>query len=125
MVQNERGKFHSEGKWELLGFPRTDGYDALDWISEQPWSNGRVGTIGCSSSAEWQMALAAEDHPAHAAMVPAMTNASAIVMSKTGSTAHAGALFDRWPADAWPHPFRMLDIAPPPCPKSPAGLWRT
>jgi putative CocE/NonD family hydrolase len=70
VVQNERGKFFSEGEWEILGFPRTDGYDALTWIAEQPWSNGKVGTIGCSSSAEWQMALAATDHPAHAAMVP-------------------------------------------------------
>ncbi len=70
VIQNERGKFHSEGEWEILGFPRTDGYDTLTWIAEQPWSNGKVGTIGCSSSAEWQMALAATDHPAHAAMVP-------------------------------------------------------
>ena len=70
VIQNERGKFFSEGEWQILGLPRTDGYDALDWISEQSWSNGKVGTIGCSSSAEWQMALAAMDHPAHAAMVP-------------------------------------------------------
>ncbi|MEM7356099.1 MAG: CocE/NonD family hydrolase [Acidobacteriota bacterium] len=70
VIQNERGKFHSEGEWEILGFPRTDGYDALTWIADQEWSNGRIGTLGCSSSAEWQMALAAEDHPAHAAMVP-------------------------------------------------------
>jgi putative CocE/NonD family hydrolase len=70
VVQNERGKYFSEGVWEILGFPRTDGYDALTWIAEQPWSNGKVGTIGCSSSAEWQLALAATDHPAHAAMVP-------------------------------------------------------
>ncbi len=70
VVQNERGKFHSEGEWTILGHPRTDGYDALSWIAEQEWSNGKVGTIGCSSSAEWQMALAAMDHPAHAAMVP-------------------------------------------------------
>ena len=70
VVQNERGKFHSEGEWKILGQPRTDGYDALTWIAEQEWSNGKVGTIGCSSSAEWQMALAAMDHPDHAAMVP-------------------------------------------------------
>ena len=70
VIQNERGKYFSEGEWEILGFPRTDGYDALTWIAEQPWSNGKVGTIGCSSSAEWQLALAATDHPAHAAMVP-------------------------------------------------------
>ena len=70
VIQNERGKYFSEGDWEILGRPGTDGYDALDWIASQEWSNGKVGTIGCSSSAEWQLALAARDHPAHAAMVP-------------------------------------------------------
>ncbi len=70
VVQNERGKFFSEGEWEILGFPRTDGYDALTWIAEQPWSNGKVATLGCSSTAEWQMGLAAMDHPAHAAAIP-------------------------------------------------------
>ncbi len=68
--QNERGKFYSEGEWDILGPPKTDGYDALTWIVAQPWSNGKVGTQGCSSTAEWQMGLAALDHPAHAAMVP-------------------------------------------------------
>ncbi len=70
VVQNERGRYFSEGEWDILGPPKTDGYDALTWIAEQPWSNGKVGTLGCSSTAEWQMGLAALDHPAHAAMVP-------------------------------------------------------
>lgn len=70
VVQNERGKFFSEGEWDILGPPRTDGYDAFTWMAKQPWSNGKVGTIGCSSTAEWQMGVAALDHPAHAAMVP-------------------------------------------------------
>ena len=70
VIQNERGKFFSEGEWEILGFPRTDGYDALDWIAEQSWSNGKVATLGCSSTAEWQPSLAAMNHPAHAAAVP-------------------------------------------------------
>jgi uncharacterized protein len=70
VVQNERGRYFSEGKYEILGYPKTDGYDALSWIAKQPWSNGKVGTLGCSSSAEWQLALAAQNHPAHAAMVP-------------------------------------------------------
>ena len=70
VTQNERGKFYSEGEWDILGPPKTDGYDMLDWIAAQPWSNGKVGTLGCSSTAEWQMGLASLDHPAHAAMVP-------------------------------------------------------
>lgn len=69
-VQNERGRYYSEGEWEILGNPRTDGYDALDWFAAQDWSNGNVGTMGCSSSAEWQLSLASQDHPAHKAMVP-------------------------------------------------------
>jgi len=70
VVQNERGKFFSEGDWDILGPPTTDGYDAFAWMAKQPWSNGKIGTYGCSSTAEWQMAVAALDHPAHAAMVP-------------------------------------------------------
>jgi hypothetical protein len=70
VVQNERGRYFSEGKWDILGVPLTDGYDAFSWMKDQSWSNGKIGTYGCSSTAEWQMAVAALDHPSHAAMVP-------------------------------------------------------
>jgi putative CocE/NonD family hydrolase len=70
VVQNERGRYFSEGQWDILGPPTTDGYDAIQWLAGQPWSNGKVGLIGCSSSAEWQMAVAALDPPGLAAMVP-------------------------------------------------------
>ncbi len=68
VIQNERGHFFSEGQWDILGPPLTDGYDALEWLSKQPWSNGKIGTTGCSSTAEWQLAVAALGHPAFAAM---------------------------------------------------------
>ncbi len=71
VVQNERGRYFSEGDWDILGPPMTDAYDAFTWLAEQDWCNGKIATIGCSSTAEWQMAFAALDHPAHAAMVPA------------------------------------------------------
>ncbi|OBX26881.1 hypothetical protein LX77_00669 [Gelidibacter algens] len=70
VVQNERGRYFSEGEWDILGVPLTDGFDAFTWMKDQPWSNGKIGTLGCSSTAEWQMAVAALDHPSHAAMVP-------------------------------------------------------
>jgi hypothetical protein len=70
VVQNERGRYFSEGEWDILGTPLTDGDDALTWMAEQPWSNGKVGLLGCSSTAEWQMAVAASDHPALKAVVP-------------------------------------------------------
>ncbi len=67
---NERGHFFSEGNYDILGAPLSDGDDALSWISKQPWSNGKVGTIGCSSTAEWQLAVASGGNPAFAAMIP-------------------------------------------------------
>lgn len=67
---NERGHFFSEGNYDILGPPRTDGYDAIRWISSQPWSNGKVGLEGCSSTAEWQMGVAATAPPGLAAINP-------------------------------------------------------
>jgi len=68
VVQNERGHFFSEGNYDILGPPVTDGVDTLEWMKNQPWSNGKVGATGCSSTAEWQMAVAAQGHPAFSAM---------------------------------------------------------
>ncbi len=70
ITMNERGHFFSEGNYDILGPPLTDGDDALTWISKQSWSNGKVGTIGCSSTAEWQLGVAAQGNPAFAAMIP-------------------------------------------------------
>src|ERR1044072_7355215 len=67
---NERGHFFSEGIYDILGPPLTDGSDAISWMAKQPWSNGKVGTIGCSSTAEWQLAVAAQGNPAFTTMIP-------------------------------------------------------
>src|SRR5438067_1627492 len=68
VVQNERGHFFSEGNYDILGPPRTDGFNTVDWLTKQSWSNGKIGTTGCSSTAEYQMGVAALGHPGYAAM---------------------------------------------------------
>jgi hypothetical protein len=67
---NERGHFFSEGNYDILGPPLTDGADAITWMTSQPWSNAKAGTIGCSSTAEWQLGVAAMGTPGYAAMIP-------------------------------------------------------
>jgi hypothetical protein len=67
---NERGRFFSEGNYDILGPPLTDGYDAIQWISTRPWSNGKVGLIGCSSTAEWQLGVASTAPPGLATIIP-------------------------------------------------------
>jgi putative CocE/NonD family hydrolase len=69
VVQSERGTGWSEGRYQILAGARNDGYDTVTWIISQPWSNGKVGTLGCSSSGDNQLPLASLNHPAHKAMV--------------------------------------------------------
>ena len=64
----ERGHFFSEGNYDILGAPISDGDDELKYLTSRPWSNGKVGTTGCSSTAEWQPAVASLGNPGYAAM---------------------------------------------------------
>lgn len=70
LVQDVRGTFGSQGDdfvpWRHA---TSDGVATLDWIAHQPWSNGKVGTFGCSALGELQFSLARANHPAHAAMI--------------------------------------------------------
>jgi putative CocE/NonD family hydrolase len=50
IVVDERGTGNSQGTTDLSGpSVARDGQDILDWIQAQPWSNGKVGNIGCSA----------------------------------------------------------------------------
>lgn len=69
VMQNERGTQWSEGEFHFLPGVKSDGARTLTWIAEQRWSNGNVGTYGCSSAGENQLALASEGHPAHKAAI--------------------------------------------------------
>jgi putative CocE/NonD family hydrolase len=70
VVQDVRGKFQSEGEYLVSAADRLDGYDTVEWAANQPWSNARVGTYGCSYLGENQTQLAAMRHPAHVAAIP-------------------------------------------------------
>lgn len=47
-----------------------DGYDVIDWIKDQPWNNGRVGTWGPSALGGVQYVTMKEKHPNHTCAVP-------------------------------------------------------
>lgn len=65
-----RGTFGSEGEFTPQADDTRDGYDAIDWIVAQPWSNGTVGMYGASYLGIAQWAAAAGGHPALAAIAP-------------------------------------------------------
>jgi putative CocE/NonD family hydrolase len=64
VIQDVRGRYASEGRFNPLEQEGPDGYDTLNWISEQPWSNGKIGMIGGSylGMAQWRVALLNNPH---------------------------------------------------------------
>jgi uncharacterized protein len=55
-----RGAGRSGGEFELLGpNEQTDLYDVIEWIAQQPWSNGKVGGLGQSyfCMSQWWMGI--------------------------------------------------------------------
>jgi len=49
VMQDVRGKGRSEGFYEAFIPDLEDGYDTVEWVAKQPWSNGRVGMVGGSA----------------------------------------------------------------------------
>jgi uncharacterized protein len=71
VVMNDvRGRFGSEGKWRMMIDDGRDGYDTVEWIAKQEWSNGKIGTVGTSYPGGTQHALAEMNPPHLTAMIP-------------------------------------------------------
>lgn len=64
VMQDCRGRFASEGEFTKYVNEAEDGFDTVAWISEQPWCNGSIGTMGLSYGAHTQLALASLGPPA-------------------------------------------------------------
>jgi len=69
--QDVRGTGESEPDcWDFFMFEQEDGYDCVQWITEQPWYGGFIGSFGGSylGQVQWPMAM----HPAMSAIIPSM-----------------------------------------------------
>ncbi|HVQ76972.1 MAG TPA: CocE/NonD family hydrolase [Candidatus Binatia bacterium] len=97
--QDCRGCFGSEGLVDFLLPEAEDGFDTLEWIKRQEWSDGTVGSFGCSWSSWTQTAMAGLGPDALHAMVPNMSGADA----HESSVRHGGALELRFLAWAFWH----------------------
>jgi uncharacterized protein len=49
VVEDVRGKGHSKGFYAAFADDIPDGYDTVEWVARQPWSNGKVGITGASA----------------------------------------------------------------------------
>ena len=48
VCQDCRGRYDSDGEWWPFTSEENDGADTLEWISQQPWCNGKIGMFGDS-----------------------------------------------------------------------------
>jgi|TARA_B100000315_G_scaffold232148_1_gene244096 hypothetical protein len=72
LLQDVRGRGDSDGTF-LAGGEGNDGYDSVEWIATQAWSNGDICTMGGSYLAAVQWA-AAREKPPHLRCMAATAN---------------------------------------------------
>ena len=99
IIQDCRGTFGSEGDVAFLEPEAEDGADTMEWIGQQDWSNGQVGTWGASWSGWTQTALAALGPANLSSMVPSVSGS----LAHESSVRHGGALELRFLAWAFWH----------------------
>ena len=69
-VQDTRGRYDSEGAFVPARSDAKDGYDTIEWIAKQPWSDGKVGMLGSSYLGIVQLLAATETPPHLTAIFP-------------------------------------------------------
>ncbi|MDP6771893.1 MAG: CocE/NonD family hydrolase, partial [Anaerolineales bacterium] len=71
-IQDVRGRFQSGGLWYPFAKEANDGFDTVEWLGTQSWSDGKVGTMGDSYAGSDQSALATLNPPHLSTMIVAV-----------------------------------------------------
>jgi len=88
VVANDvRGRYASEGVWRMMVDDPADGYDVVEWIAQQEWCDGKVGTFGTSYPGGTQHALAEARPPHLTTLIPI----DALANCGVGGMRHGGA----------------------------------
>lgn len=76
VVQDVRGRYESDGKWEPFRDEAQDGHDTIQWAAQQPWSNGKVAMNGGSYLGHVQWRAASTAPPNLVTIFPAVASTS-------------------------------------------------
>ncbi|HZN60653.1 MAG TPA: CocE/NonD family hydrolase [Planctomycetota bacterium] len=96
VAQDCRGRFQSKGKYDPFRTDHLDGFDTVEWVARQPWSNGKVGMIGAS-------ALGITSHLAASQTPPHLLCAYVIVAESSArhETVYRGGVYRKELNDGW------------------------
>lgn len=84
VIQDCRGRGDSEGKWDPFRYDADDGFDTQQWVGEQAWCNGKIGTAGGSYVGWTQWASAPKQSPHLKAMAPVVPFCNAYDIAYNG-----------------------------------------
>jgi putative CocE/NonD family hydrolase len=76
VIQDVRGRYESDGKWEPFRDEAQDGSDTIQWAAQQPWSNGKVAMQGGSYLGHVQWRAASTAPPNLVTIFPAVASTS-------------------------------------------------
>jgi len=100
VLQDTRGRYDSEGVARLFeddGWGvRQDGYDTVEWIAEQSWSDGQVGTIGASAMGITQTMMAGATPPHLVCQVPIVAASNIYEQAAYQGGAYRERLVENW-----------------------------
>jgi len=96
LLEDVRGRYTSDGEWYPFLHESDDGYDTIEWLAAQPYSNGKVGMFGGSYVGATQM-LAAIAHPPHLAGICPIVTAS----NYHDGWTYQGGAFEQWFDESW------------------------
>nr|MBI1228695.1 CocE/NonD family hydrolase [Cytophagales bacterium] len=74
IVQDVRGRYESDGKWEPFRDEANDGHDTIEWIAKQEFSNGKIAMQGGSYLGHNQWAAASQSPPSLDAIFPSVAS---------------------------------------------------
>ena len=88
LVQDVRGKYRSDGETIFGVHEVDDGFDTIEWVTQQRFSDGNVLMWGDSYFGMTQLAAASSSHPALKAISPRVTGTqlSICLENRDGST---------------------------------------
>lgn len=112
VTQDCRGRGQSEGVWDPFAYDVEDGFDTQEWVGQQPWCNGKIGTAGGSYVGWTQWASAAKASPYLQAMVPVVPFENAYEVAYDGGAMQLGLLMG-WGAlvgGADVKPERLIEV---------------
>lgn len=92
VIADVRGTGDSGDQFNFFSNDGKDGYDLIEWIAHQPWSNGRVGMRGGSYSGGNQWYTAKERPPHLSCITPCTTPTSPL----NGVPYHNGVFAIQW-----------------------------